>query len=50
MEQYNLPPSWQKLTEKEQRDIIMKLLDQLDMCKKSTRMTSVRCILYLAQG
>ncbi|XP_055594022.1 striatin-interacting protein 1 homolog isoform X2 [Uranotaenia lowii] len=50
MEYYNLPPSWQKLTEAEQRGIILKLLDQLDMCKKSLRMKAARCILYLAQG
>lgn len=50
MEYYKLPPSWQKLTEKEQRGIILKLLDQLDMSKKDLRMKAARCILYLAQG
>ncbi|XP_058452901.1 striatin-interacting protein 1 homolog isoform X2 [Malaya genurostris] len=50
MEYYKLPPSWQKLSEKEQREIILKLLDQLDMSKKSLRMKAARCILYLAQG
>ncbi|XP_055635161.1 striatin-interacting protein 1 isoform X2 [Toxorhynchites rutilus septentrionalis] len=50
MEYYKLPPSWQKLTVKEQRGIILKLLDQLDMSKKSLRMKAARCILYLAQG
>lgn len=50
MECYKLPPSWQKLTEEDQRGIILKLLDQLDMSKKSLRMKAARCILYLAQG
>ncbi|KAL1383981.1 hypothetical protein pipiens_013078 [Culex pipiens pipiens] len=50
MEYYKLPPSWQKLTDREQRGIILKLLDQLDMSKKSLRMKAARCILYLAQG
>uniref|UniRef100_A0A182IZI2 Far11/STRP C-terminal domain-containing protein n=1 Tax=Anopheles atroparvus TaxID=41427 RepID=A0A182IZI2_ANOAO len=50
MEQYNLPPCWQKLTEKKQNGIILKLLDQLDMSKKTLRMKAARCILYLAQG
>uniref|UniRef100_A0A182MUP8 Far11/STRP C-terminal domain-containing protein n=1 Tax=Anopheles culicifacies TaxID=139723 RepID=A0A182MUP8_9DIPT len=50
MEMYNLPPSWQKLSESEQNGIILKLLDQLDMSKKSQRMKAARCILYLAQG
>lgn len=50
MEYYQLPPSWQKLSETEQRRIILKLLDQLDMSKKSLRMKAARCILYLAQG
>uniref|UniRef100_A0A182W9R9 N1221 domain-containing protein n=1 Tax=Anopheles minimus TaxID=112268 RepID=A0A182W9R9_9DIPT len=50
MELYKLPPSWQKLSESEQNGIILKLLDQLDMSKKSQRMKAARCILYLAQG
>ncbi|XP_062705172.1 striatin-interacting protein 1 homolog isoform X3 [Aedes albopictus] len=50
MEYYKLPPSWQKLSELEQRGIILKLLDQLDMSKKGLRMKAARCILYLAQG
>ncbi|XP_065093307.1 striatin-interacting protein 1 isoform X2 [Ochlerotatus camptorhynchus] len=50
MEYYKLPPSWQKLSETEQQGIILKLLNQLDMSKKSLRMKAARCILYLAQG
>lgn len=50
MEQYKLPPSWQKLTADEQKSIIMKLMDQLDMSKKTIRMKAARCILYLVQG
>lgn len=41
---------WQKLSESEQNGVILKLLDQLDMSKKSQRMKAARCILYLAQG
>lgn len=50
MEHYKLPPSWQKLNDSEQKCIIMNLMDQLDVSKKSTRMKSARCILYIAQG
>ncbi|XP_040166182.1 striatin-interacting protein 1 homolog isoform X2 [Anopheles arabiensis] len=50
MELYKLPPMWQKLSESEQNGVILKLLDQLDMSKKSQRMKAARCILYLAQG
>uniref|UniRef100_A0A6M2DIS4 Uncharacterized protein n=1 Tax=Xenopsylla cheopis TaxID=163159 RepID=A0A6M2DIS4_XENCH len=50
MEQYKLPPSWQKLTEEQQKSIIMKLIDQLEMSKKQLRMKAARCVLYLAQG
>ncbi|XP_053676051.1 striatin-interacting protein 1 homolog [Anopheles nili] len=50
MELYKFPPSWQKLSEDEQKGIILKLLDQLDMSKKIQRMKAARCILYLAQG
>lgn len=49
MEQYKLPPSWQKLTEEQQKSIIMKLIDQLEMSKKQLRMKAARCVLYLAQ-
>lgn len=50
MEMNKLPPSWQSLNEKQQRDIMMKLMDQLDVSKKSVRMEAARCVLYLAQG
>lgn len=50
MELYNLPPSWQKLTDAEKKGVIMKLLDQLDLSKKTLRMKAARSILYLAQG
>lgn len=50
MELYNLPPSWQKLTDSEKKGVIMKLLDQLDLSKKTLRMKAARSILYLAQG
>lgn len=50
MIQYKLPPSWQKLTEKQRKDVILKLLDHLDLSQKSLRMKAVRAVLYLAQG
>lgn len=50
MENNNFPPCWQKLTEDQQRSMILKLMDQLDMSKKASRMKACRCILYLAQG
>lgn len=50
MEQYDLPPSWLKLSDEQQRSLVLKLMDQLDMSKKVTRMKACRCILYLAQG
>lgn len=45
-----MPPSWQKLTDIQRKDIVLKLLDQLDLSKKSLRMKAARTILYLAQG
>ncbi|GAB0091706.1 striatin-interacting protein 1 homolog [Sergentomyia squamirostris] len=50
MEQFNLPPSWQKLSDDQRRSIMLKLMDQLDMSTKTVRMQAARCILYLAQG
>lgn len=50
MDGFNLAPCWQKLSKDQQRDIIMKLIDQLEHSSKSIRMKSARCILYLAQG
>lgn len=50
MEQFRLTPNWQKLNDLQRKDVILKLLDQLDMSTKSVRMKAVRCALYLAQG
>lgn len=50
MAYYKLVPSWQKLTENQRKDVILKLLDQLDLSKKNLRMQAARTILYLAQG
>lgn len=50
MEINKLPPCWQKLNLIEQKGIILKLIDQLDLSKKAHRMSAARCILYLAQG
>lgn len=50
MEYYKLPPSWQKLTDVQRKDVVLKLLDQLDLSKKSLRMKAARTVLYLAQG
>ncbi|XP_076759867.1 striatin interacting protein isoform X1 [Xylocopa sonorina] len=50
MELYKLRPWWQNLTETQQKSVIYKLLDQLDVSNKQLRMKAARCILYLAQG
>ncbi|CAK1546088.1 unnamed protein product [Leptosia nina] len=50
MEEFNFPPSWQRLTESQRRTIIMKLLEYLDLAVNDIRMRAARCILYLAQG
>ncbi|XP_038220142.1 striatin-interacting protein 1 [Zerene cesonia] len=50
MEEFNYPPSWQRLTEKQRRTVIMKLLEHLDIAVSEMRMRATRCILYLAQG
>ncbi|XP_063360271.1 striatin-interacting protein 1 [Cydia amplana] len=50
MEEFNLPPSWQRLSNKQQRTVVMKLLEHLDVAVNDIRMRASRCILYLAQG
>ncbi|XP_003706763.1 striatin interacting protein isoform X3 [Megachile rotundata] len=50
MESYKLRPWWQNLTEAQQKSVIYKLLDQLEVSNKQLRMKAARCILYLAQG
>ncbi|XP_053974419.1 striatin-interacting protein 1 isoform X1 [Hylaeus volcanicus] len=50
MEWYKLRPWWQNLTEIQQKSVIQKLLDQLEVSNKQLRMKAARCILYLAQG
>ncbi|EFA11227.2 striatin-interacting protein 1 [Tribolium castaneum] len=50
MEQYNLPPSWQRLSLEQRKSVVMKLLDQLEVSSKPLRMRAARCILYIAQG
>nr|CAD7402452.1 unnamed protein product [Timema cristinae] len=50
MRDYKLVPYWQKLLEVQQRSVILKLLDQLEVSNKYIRMKAARCILYLAQG
>lgn len=50
MEEFNLPPSWQRLSNKQQRTVVMKLLEHLDVAVNEIRMRATRCILYLAQG
>lgn len=50
MAYFKLNPAWQKLAESERKDVILKLLDQLDLSKKVLRMKAARTVLYLAQG
>ncbi|CAK9826215.1 Striatin-interacting protein 1 [Anthophora retusa] len=47
---YKLRPWWQNLSETQQKSVIYKLLDQLEVSNKQLRMKAARCILYLAQG
>lgn len=50
MEQYGLPPCWQRLQNEERKSVLMKLLNQLEVSNKPLRMKAARCILYIAQG
>lgn len=50
MEEYSLPPSWQRLSVIQRKSVVMKLLDQLEISSKPVRMRAARCILYIAQG
>ncbi|KAG7206269.1 hypothetical protein KM043_003653 [Ampulex compressa] len=50
MDWYKLRPWWQNLTRTQQKSVIYKLLDQLEVSNKPLRMRAARCILYLAQG
>ncbi|KAF2879632.1 hypothetical protein ILUMI_26545 [Ignelater luminosus] len=50
MEQYALPPSWQRLSVSQRKSVVMKLLDQLEVSSKPMRMRAARCMLYIAQG
>lgn len=50
MEWYKLRPWWQNLTRPQQRSVIYKLVDQLEVSNKQLRMKAARCILYLVQG
>nr|XP_012218660.1 PREDICTED: striatin-interacting protein 1-like [Linepithema humile] len=45
MEWYKLRPWWQNLTRPQQKSIIHKLLDQLEVSNKQLRMKAARCIL-----
>lgn len=50
MDYYKLSPRWQKFSDNQRKDLVLKLLDQLDLSKKSLRMKAARTVLYLAQG
>lgn len=50
MEQYQLPPNWQRLESSQRRSVVQKLLDQLECSHKGMRMRAARCLLYIAQG
>ncbi|XP_041970638.1 striatin-interacting protein 1 [Aricia agestis] len=50
MEEFSFPPSWQRLSTQQQRTVVMKLLEHLDIAVSEIRMRATRCILYLAQG
>nr|XP_023017520.1 striatin-interacting protein 1 homolog [Leptinotarsa decemlineata] len=42
--------SWRQLSLTEKSSIIMKILNQLELSDKKTRIQSAKCILYIAQG
>ncbi|XP_063995251.1 striatin-interacting protein 1 homolog [Diachasmimorpha longicaudata] len=50
MESYKLRPWWQNVPQPQQKSVILKLLDQLEVSNKHSRMKAARCILYLVQG
>lgn len=50
MEDAQLSPSWQKLSQDQQKSLILKWLDLLEVSKSESRMRAARCFLYLAQG
>lgn len=50
MEEFDYPPSWQRLTNAQQRTVVMKLLEHLELAVSEVRLRATRCILYLAQG
>ncbi|XP_034247106.1 striatin-interacting protein 1 homolog [Thrips palmi] len=50
MEDAHLSPSWQKLSQDQQKSLILKWLDLLEVSKSESRMRAARCFLYLAQG
>lgn len=50
MESFGQAPCWQILDMEQQRNIIQKLIDQLDHTSRDVRMKAARCVLYLAQG
>lgn len=50
MELYKLKPLWQKLGVDEHKNIIQKLMDQLEVLDVINRMKAARTLLYLAQG
>ncbi|OAD53293.1 Protein FAM40A [Eufriesea mexicana] len=50
MHLYKLRPWWQHLSQAQQKSVIYKLLDQLEVSNKQLRMKAARSILYLAQG
>lgn len=42
--------TWRHFSVHEKTSIIMKILDQLELSNRETRMKSARCVLYIAQG
>ncbi|CAB3372424.1 Hypothetical predicted protein [Cloeon dipterum] len=50
MQDYKYAPSWEKLSQEQRTSVVMKLLDQLEISNKTSRMKAARCVLYIAQG
>lgn len=50
MKSYKWRPWWEALTQEQRKCIVYKLLNDLEVSNKQSRMKSARCVLYLAQG
>uniref|UniRef100_T1JAT6 Far11/STRP N-terminal domain-containing protein n=1 Tax=Strigamia maritima TaxID=126957 RepID=T1JAT6_STRMM len=50
MEEYGIGAKWCKMNETQQRRVISRLLDQLEISQRAIRIKALRSVLYLLQG